>query len=213
MTVRDPHGQPLNRRFNRTRVTDRTVDELLGLCRGMLADGAITDPEAQYLQRWMEANRSVLSDWPGDRLYSRLCEMLADRTLDIEEQGELLDLLHELTGGPVPLAHQAASRATSLPLCNPRPEIHFPGKSFCLTGKFVSGSRKQCEGHIVQRGGIPQSAPTQTTSYLVIGFLGSSDWIHSSYGRKIEAGVALRERGVPIHIVAEEHWAAALVQN
>jgi len=30
----DDHGQPRNRRFNAKRRLDRSVDELLGLCKG-----------------------------------------------------------------------------------------------------------------------------------------------------------------------------------
>ena len=33
----DDHGQPLNRAFNAKRIRDRGVDELLGLCKGMIA--------------------------------------------------------------------------------------------------------------------------------------------------------------------------------
>ena len=96
--------------------------------------------------------------------------------------------------------------STALPLTLPAPTIHFPQRHFCLTGKFVYGTRQQCEGAIVAKGGRVQKAPTGETNYLVIGTVGSTDWIHSTYGRKVEAAVACQERGYSIAIVSEEHW-------
>jgi len=41
----------------------------------------------------------------------------------------------------------------------------------------------------------PSLPPRAATSFLVIGAIGSRDWIHSTHGRKIEAAVKLREQG------------------
>lgn len=46
----DPHGQPINLSFNRKRRTERDLSELLGLTKGMLCDGVVTDDEATYLK-------------------------------------------------------------------------------------------------------------------------------------------------------------------
>lgn len=186
------------------------MDELIGICRGVLGDGAVTESEAKLLAHWMESNREVAEEWPARQLFHRLREMLVDGILDPEEQGELLDLLQSLTGAGLPLPAQARSFTTTLPLSSPLPEVLFDARRFCLTGKFAFGSRKQCEDQIVQRRGIPQTEPTHETNFLVIGSMGSSDWIHSTYGRKIEYAVALRESGIPISIVAERHWVEAL---
>ena len=202
----DRDGQPIVRAFNAARLTDRAVDELIGLCRGVLADGAVTDGEAKFLLQWMEANREAAGQWPCSDLYRRLREMLVDRTLDADEQSELLDLLLDITGGGLPLDQRIASMSSSLPLCSPPPELVFPERAFCLTGKFVFGSRKQCEAALLERGASALSSPTQKTHFLVIGSIGSKDWIHSTHGRKIEKAVEMREEGFPIRIVSESHW-------
>jgi len=36
---------------------DRDVDELIGLCRGVLADGAVNSLEGQFLLGWLERRR------------------------------------------------------------------------------------------------------------------------------------------------------------
>src|SRR5690606_3601953 len=42
--------------FGRARLDDRLVNELLGICRGVLADGHLALPEVQYIQKWLVAN-------------------------------------------------------------------------------------------------------------------------------------------------------------
>ena len=206
----DSHGQPRNRAYNAGRLAERAVDELIGLCRGVLGDGAVTESEANLLVQWMETNRGAAEIWPANQLYRRLREMLVDHVLDLDEQGELLDLLLSITGGEIPIQEQVNSLSATLPLTIPPPEVVFDRRRFCLTGRFAFGTRKQCEAQIVERGGLMQSDAARDTSYLVVGAMGSTDWIHSTYGRKIEAAVALRDRGFPIDLISEEHWVGAL---
>ena len=135
---RDEHGQPCNRFYNRARVTDRTIDELIGICKGVIADGAVTTEEARFLAQWMAANRESAAQWPAKILYHRLSEMLVDQTLDPAEQAELLELLRQITGSDGPTNTSLANRSSSLPLTRPAPEIHFDDRFFCLTGKLES---------------------------------------------------------------------------
>ena len=48
----DPHGQPVSGLVNRKRRVERDLSELLGLAKGMLADGVVNDKEAEYLVKW-----------------------------------------------------------------------------------------------------------------------------------------------------------------
>lgn len=59
-----PHGQPLNRFFNSRRLADRTVDELMGICKGLISDGEITAEEARFLIGWIDRQRDIVSVWP-----------------------------------------------------------------------------------------------------------------------------------------------------
>lgn len=45
---------------------------------------------------------------------------------------------------------------------------------------------------------------------LVAGVLGSAEWAHSSFGRKIEKAVAYRDKGYGVEIISEQRWLAAL---
>ena len=205
----DDHGQPVIRTFNAARLNERMIDELIGLCRGVLFDGAVSELEASALLRWMEANREISQQWPANILYRRISRMMADGLLDPEEQRELIEALIGLTGAPAADA-SVKSGSTALPLCAPLPIVNFPGKLFCFTGKFASGTRAQVQEAVIALGAAVKDSPTNKTNYLVIGSIGSADWIHSTHGRKIEKAVALRTDGKPIHIIAEEYWAKCM---
>ncbi|MCB2190320.1 MAG: BRCT domain-containing protein [Deltaproteobacteria bacterium] len=202
----DEQGQPRSLIFNRTRRRDRSVDELIGVCKGMAADGVVNQAEAEALLKWLSANREVTGQWPANILYGRVCEMLVDGKLDADEQVELLDTLNQLTG-PIGNGPSPKNISTSLPLDDPPPDVVFEDRIFCFTGQFVSGTRPECHAMVEQLGGMAVKRPTQKTHYVVIGDLGSRDWAHSSYGRKIETAVKIKGKGFPLALVAEQHWA------
>ena len=156
--------------------------------------------------QWMEQNREVLTEWPVNEIYAHLREMLRASAFDHLNQAVLLDLLSRLTGKGFPVEPDTISFSTRLPLTTPPPDIHFSGRRFCLTGRFKYGTRRQCEEAILKQGGITERTPTSWTDYLVIGEIGSRDWIHSTHGRKIEAAVEMHDRGRRIAIVSEQHW-------
>ena len=56
--IKDGHGQPIVDAFCQRMVTERQVDELIGMCKGILADGVLNAEEAQFLADWLETNRS-----------------------------------------------------------------------------------------------------------------------------------------------------------
>lgn len=201
----DEHGQPLERRFNTARLKDRAIDELIGLGKGIIADKTINQHEASFILDWLEANEHTLDKWPANVLYRRIREMMADGVLDENEKAGLLTLLEETVGGVIFL-ERAENEAVALPLTRPEPEILFASKCFCFTGKFVYGSRAKCQEAVIRRAATVTSTPGKTLDYLIIGSVGSSDWIHSSFGRKIENAVELRNRWGRLAIVSERHW-------
>ncbi len=185
-------------------VQDRLIDELIGICRGVIADDNVDEREAIFLGQWIENHRDIANRWPVNILYARITEMLKDGILTKDEQSELLRTLQELTGESS--AFQEPNRSTSLPLNRPAPDIEFAGKTFCLTGQFVFGSKIECEETVAELGGMVDQVPTQDTDYLVIGEVCSPEWEHTSFGKSIEVAVEMQSRGHDIKILSEEHW-------
>lgn len=204
--ILDPDSaQPVLNVISASRRAERNIDELIGICKGVISDGEVSQSEAEFLLRWMETNQDAAHEWPANILYERIRLHLSDGFLDADEKEDLLKLITQITGGETPEA--VPSMASTLPLDDPMPDIEFDRRVFCLTGAFTVGSRDNVTKLIEGKGGKCVKAPTLSTDYLVIGIIGSRDWIHSTYGRKIETAVTLRESGkTPISIVSEEHW-------
>lgn len=190
-------------RVNNDRLTGRQIDELIGISRGLIADGQVNEAEAEFLQKWLAANLGV-SDQPIIRvLYQRVAEILGDGIYDADEKAELFDTLGRFTIGDFELGE--VLKPTSLPLCRPAPTLTFRGKRYCFTGTFNYGQRKDCEAATVERG-ADVGGITKKTDVLVIGAYATDSWKHSSFGNKIMQAVEWRDGGLPISIVAEEHW-------
>ncbi|MBL0041647.1 MAG: BRCT domain-containing protein [Xanthomonadales bacterium] len=201
-------------RFTLKQQQDRAADELVGLCRGMLSDGVVSAMEAQFLKDWIERNAIHANAFPFDIVYRQLQSALADGVFDEHEEQDLLSTLVNLVGGEQrDFAHASPSLASALPLCQPTPAIHFAGSVFVVTGTFAFGNRRQVIDALESRQASAASSVSKKVNFLVIGEIGSQAWRHSSYGRKIEAAVELREAGVPLRIVSEPHWREALAST
>ncbi|MDR9865274.1 BRCT domain-containing protein [Pseudomonas baetica] len=195
--------------FHQARIDRRSADALIGISAGLAADGTINQQEAEFLQNWIETHLVHLSDPVVNILYRRLADMLGDGVLDADESVELLEMLHQFTGLPVG-AEKTYTAATSLPLDNPAPELCLADRVFLFTGVMAYGPRKECESLIVQRGGLIGGSVSKKIHYLVVGSIGNDQWLHSTYGTKIKKAVELRDNGVPIAIISEEHWQKVL---
>lgn len=194
-------------RFSKKRVTDRTIDELVGLSHGLIADGNVNQSEAEYLQKWL-ANRPTLAESAFlSGLYDRVEQYLMDDFLDEEEAQDLKEILTGIVGGNFELGE--AAKATSLPLCNPYPKIEFIDRRFCFTGTFGYGKRKECETAVKSLGAKAGSL-TMKTDFLVIGEYATDSWKHSSFGNKILKAVEFRDRGLPVSIISEMYWRESL---
>lgn len=191
-------------RFSHARVRDRSIDELLGLARGITADGQVNKSEAEFLQRWMIQASGLQDDPVFSILYNRIGSYLADGELDQEEAEDLFDMLRALTGedGKV---HQYR-RPTDLPLDDPFPNVIFPEKNFVFTGVMAYGPRKECELLVTEHGGSCRGGLSKKVDYLVIGTIANEHWMYSSYGRKIERAIELREQGHGVAIINEDHF-------
>jgi len=194
-------------RVSGDRVSSRQVDELVGLARGLCADGVINQAEVDFLHRWLAANLH-LTDQPLLRvLYQRVTSVLEDGFVDADEHRDLLEALSSLANTDFELGE--VLKSSSLPLCNPPPTLSFSGRRYTFTGTFNYGQRRDCEQAVADRGSDVGSL-TQKTDYLVIGVYATESWKHSSMGNKILKACEMRDGGVPISIIAEEHWASFL---
>lgn len=205
----DTNNQPLNLFFNRERNFDRDISEMIGLIKGLLADGVLSKEEVIAAHRWFLSHSAICSEWPGDVLSKRVKQAVADGAVSDDERDSLEDLFQKLVRNDITTLNGLAA-STSLPLNEPPPAVRFPGKTFVLTGMFAFGPRKECERLTAEAGAACKGSVSLGTDYLVIGTFMSRDWAHSIYGRKIERAVQVRTERSRLAIISEDHWAAAL---
>lgn len=205
----DAHGQPVDLWVNERLRVDRSIHEMLGLIKGVLVDGVVSEREAHALNDWFRANPDALRVWPGHVLSARLRKILEDGQIDEEERRDLFELLQATIGTQ---AEEQTNPTTSLPLDNPAPSLSFAGQTYLFTGKFVYGTRTECHDAVVARGGQCITRVNQQVNVFVIGCVGSRDWAHTSFGRKIEGIMRLKRKRLPINVVGEQHWVGQLQQ-
>lgn len=206
-TLIDPDGQTSDAKLMFRTRADRLINEMLGVVKCSLSDGIVSESESRYLHEWLSNNPDVAYVWPASVLKQRLDRVFVDGVLDPAEQQDLLELF-ELTVGDT--RQRQPTSATRLPLDDPAPALEFAGRTYLFTGKFVSGTRQECQRRVSDRGGASADRFKLSVNVLVIGTLGSKDWARSTHGRKIEEAVRQRESGHPIRIVDEQHWLSCL---
>lgn len=207
-TPKDEHGQPLRLcKANLENNVSKAIDQLSGLCTGMLADGVVNDAEAKFFYDWVSKFACYEPIWPFTDILERLTKIFSDGRIDDDEREELAETMRQITGHGI-YAEPGQTFSSELPLDSPAPaNIVFPGNEFVPTGRFAYGTRCKVAEAIAARQGIPKDGfPSHSTRYLIIGIFASRDWYYATYGRKIERAVELRSQGQAISIISEEHW-------
>ena len=205
---KDQDGQPLRmfRRHAENNVS-KAIDQLAGICTGILADGEINDAEAQFFADWVRKYAPLEPVWPFTDILARVERIFADGHCDAEEMVELRGIMEALCGHTAD-RDDTEIYSTTLPLCDPAPDpVIFLDRPIVVTGRFAYGTRKKVFEAVEALGGFPgDGSPTQATRCLVIGSFASRDWYNTNYGRKIERAVELRNSGSDICIISEQHW-------
>ena len=182
---------------------------MVGLVRGVVADGIVSGDEAARLAEWTRANPDIATRWPVNLLAQRLGRIFSDGRADAQERRRLAAMLaqfsenHDTVRGGFPLA-------TDLPITRPEPTVEFEGRTFVFAGEMLYGPTHSCEREVLELGGTCEHIVNRRTDYLVIGELSGDDWSQDSFGRLVDDVVQYRARGIPIAVMTEEHWVAAL---
>jgi NAD-dependent DNA ligase len=190
------------------RLLRRGSESLIGIASGLMADGELNNREIQFLSLWLSENQALATTWPGEVIYKRVREVLADGVITAEERDYLQKSLAELVGGSFSDDGAIAAGATDLPV-DQSAVVQIPSLAFCFTGQFLYGTRTACEQTVIQRGGRISSG-NKKLDFLVVGELSSRDWKYSSFGTKIESAIKLKQEGIPLTIVTESQWVRAL---
>lgn len=191
------------------RLDTRAMQTLLDICTGLTADEHINDQEIIFLRTWLNENSAAAERWPGSSIAARIDAILADGIITQAEREDLLGLLRDTSGNYFSETGAAAPEGPALPI-DDDPSIYFRNMLFCFTGRFFYGTRAACERVILNLGGMAVDSIGKKLDYLVIGALIEPSWVHTTYGRKIEAAMKHKEAGSEIAIVSEQQWTQAI---
>lgn len=204
----DRDGQADTPRLHFGRISSERPHELTGILKGVISDGSICAQEAVFLLDWMQANADYLPEWPWAALFERLTLSLRDGQLDGEEERELLKWVQDHVGAG--LTPDGRNTSSELLCDDPAPALVFVDRTFVITGTCASGPRKNVEAVIADRGGKVAGSISKKVDYLLIGGVGSRDWLMSTHGTKIIAAAELKKAGHPLAVIAERHLLAQL---
>ncbi|MGL5345429.1 MAG: BRCT domain-containing protein [Plesiomonas sp.] len=185
---------------------------LEGLCKGIASDYHLNDDEIKYLNWFLSTNAALKSNYPGKNLYILVKSILSDGVITDEERSLLLQEITAFTGSNISEGVVDGYSTTS-PV-DFIDEFNAENSKVCLTGKFLYGSRKQCESELIKCGCQIVDNITQDLDYLIIGAFSSRDWKFQSFGRKIEQAIDYRDnKGIDLKIISEEHWQSLMSSN
>lgn len=186
------------------------LQELQGICYGVLADGVIRDQEIIELEKWIDSNKHLSSYYPYDELRTVLFKILKDGVVDHEEKILLKAYFSQfvkLTNEELTTKIDQEIKATNISgLCAFEPNITIDGKLFSCTGKLSRGSRGDLAKLIANLGGVFSDNITKKTNYLIVGDNGNPAWAFACYGRKVERALKMRKEGDNILIVHENDF-------
>jgi len=184
---------------------ENTINELIGILKGISADGKITKEEFNHLENWIKENEHISEEWIVGQIIDKIKEIKEDGVVSKEELDNLLPVIKSLSGQSFTetgLADGGVSEVFSTDIeC-----FTHDGKTICFTGAFVNGNRTSIENVAKEYGATTVGNVTKKVDALIIGTFSSQDWRFSSYGRKIEKALKQQKKGHHIVILSERQW-------
>jgi hypothetical protein len=97
--LKDSHGQPRQLfKFNFENNVSKAIDQLSGICAGILADGIVCEKEALFFKEWVEKYAQYEPVYPFTEILKRVQRIFHDGHIDDAEKEELADIMRQITG-------------------------------------------------------------------------------------------------------------------
>ena len=200
-----------------TEIYDRGMDALrAALGRLLTIAERLPSQEAAASDDWEALKNSLAKNgvpsrrFPADVIHDEIHAVLAAGGVDEEKRAHLIKILKDLLAAP---ERELLARAWVSDIgYDSAAEIEFSNRRFCLTGDFIHGPRRHCDAEIRERGGLIAASVSQRVDFLVVGSLGSVEWKRGNFGAKIERAMYYKSRKLPMKILREAAWRAALTK-
>lgn len=97
-------------------VDTKSMQTLLGICTGIIADDIICDKEIAYLKTWLSDHADICRYWPASTIHLKINTILQDGKIDSAERASLLSTLKAITGNSFVETGSAAPTGPALPI-------------------------------------------------------------------------------------------------
>lgn len=98
----------------------KAIDQLSGICAGILADGVVNQQEAEFFASWIRKYAPLEPVWPFTDVLARVERIFADGRCDEEERQEMKAMMEALCGH-ASQTNPKETYSTALPLDSPLP--------------------------------------------------------------------------------------------
>ena len=180
------------------------VNEFLGLLSGIVSDDVINDKELGYILGWISVHEDVLDNAIVKEVSKKSFDIPEHPTQQLKKK-PTYSLLSKNTG----IQFIETGSTTTHPfdhIADKVERMNHEHARICFTGIFNTGSRKEVEAIATNLGAITRKDPSKSIDYVIIGSQVSPDWKHTSFGRKIQKAIELKEDGHHLIILTEKQW-------
>lgn len=187
------------------------LQELHGICHGILADGEVSNEEIFALSTWLDKHFHLTTYYPYDELNALVLAVVSDREISDDERKRLKAYFNEFAN-----LSNTTTKSSILEdiknvnisgICTPSPSIDFEAKIFCFTGFSKVAPRQKISETITNLGGVFTNSVSSKTDYLIVGNTENPCWAFACYGRKVERAMELRKSGHKISVIHElDFW-------
>lgn len=179
--------------------TTKTLQELQGFLMGVTCDGVLSDDEIYSMRKWLEIHTELRGQYPFDKIYNAIEQVLDDNIITEEERDYLFALFNNMLN-PVGCNSKKCS-------------VDLENSKICLTGDFDSMSKSELSKILEDNGAIVKKSVVKDLKYLVVGSKGSDRWAHGNYGTKVKRAMELNEKGAKIEIIKEEDFISQIIDE
>ena len=124
-----------------------------GILKGITVDGEVSEAECKNLRQWLYDNIYLSDHFPFNKTIELIDKVLEDSVITKEESEYITTAIAKMLNPVEALRTQVNS---------------VEGKTVCLSGDFVYGSKSEVEVYIVEHGGIiDKSVKKQRVFYLL----------------------------------------------
>lgn len=185
--------------------SEARINQFLGFLLGITADDDVSQQEFERLRAWLAENPDLAEIWPVREITERTRQILEDGVVEPGELEELCDLAKSLCGQSY-MDTDVVDGAVSEVFADQIDAFDFRGKRVCFIGRFVAGATAAVEAEATRVGAQVTYNVGSGLQVLVIGTEANRDWRFTSFGRKIETALMLKQNGTDLVILSERQW-------